>query len=428
MAKILVVGSGGREHAIALKFAESKQVDKVFVAPGNPWMESLNNQLKTRIEAVAIDALDTQALVAFAKDERIDVTFVGPETSLAKGLVDAFREADLKIVGPTQIAAQLESSKDFAKQKMMRAGVPTAAFASFKASDFQSAKEYLDTLNQTTFVIKEDGLAAGKGVYIIDNLAEVQETLQHVMSELGSDVVIEEFMEGEELSFFALVNEAHIIPLVIAQDYKRAYDNDQGPNTGGMGSISPVPGYDEENLMQELVDVIVRPLANLMVEDGQPFTGVLYSGLMMTAEGPKVVEFNTRFGDPETQVILPRIQNDFYELILAHLNKERVDIELDQAYSMGVIRAAEGYPKAYSKGMPIHIKSEEIVENIRFAGVTMNEANELQANGGRILMVIDRDASLSQVRRKVYEKMEQIQIEDSFYRRDIAARFEKEGE
>lgn len=424
MTKILVVGSGGREHAIALKFAESQGVEKVFVAPGNPGMELMNASLSAQIESVGIDALNNQALLDFAIDQSVDLTFVGPETSLAAGLVDDFRQAGLTIVGPSQEAAQLESSKDFAKQKMVRAGVPTAAFHSFQASEVDEAKQYLKSLNQSHFVIKEDGLAAGKGVYIIDNLEEALETVDEVMGQLGSNVVIEEFMEGEELSFFALVNEEHVIPLVIAQDYKRAYDNDEGLNTGGMGSISPVPGYNEAVLMQELTELIVRPLAKLMVEDGVPFTGVLYSGLMMTKEGPKIVEFNTRFGDPETQIILPRIQNDFYQVMMAHINKENIDIQLDQTYSMGVIRAAEGYPKSYQKGMTIQWASEDLVPHIRFAGVKQLEDHSLVANGGRILMVIDQDSNLSELRNKVYDKMKNIQIEHSFYRKDIAAKFE----
>ena len=422
MAKVLIIGSGGREHALALKFSQSQSVDQVFVAPGNPAMMLNNHQLETPIECVAMDSLDNSGLVEFALNQEIDLTFVGPETALANGVVDVFRDKGLKIVGPNQKAAQLESSKKFAKDLMTKAQVPTAHYGAFSSHELDKALAFLEQ-QSGGYVIKEDGLAAGKGVYILDNLEEARQTLRHVMQELGSNVVIEELMKGEELSYFALVNEDHIIPIAIAQDYKRAFDMDQGPNTGGMGAVSPVPGYHEQELMEEIDELVVRPLTKTMMAQGVPYTGVLYTGLMMTDQGPKVVEFNARFGDPETQVVLERVQDDFYELVLAHLNSEDFKLNLDPSYCMGVVLAAQGYPGKHSKGMEIKFSEKNNLNQLRFAGVGQTSSEDLVSQGGRILMVIGKGQDYKQIRNQVYQEIEALPIEETFFRKDIGIKF-----
>lgn len=425
MAKVLVIGSGGREHALALKFSQSPSVSEVYVAPGNPGMTLDNENLPVPIQTVAIDALDKEGLVAFALDKEIDLSFVGPETSLAAGVVDIFRDKGLAIIGPDQEAAQIESSKAFAKDMMVAAGVPTAGYQAFKAQDYDQALAYL---NQQTsgYVIKEDGLAAGKGVYILDNLAEAQATLKEVMLDLKSDLVIEELLSGPELSYFSLVNEDHIIPLAIAQDYKRAHDGDQGLNTGGMGAISPVPGYPETELMEEINQLVVRPLIKEMAKQGVPYTGILYTGLMMTDQGPKVIEFNARFGDPETQVVLGRLEDDFYQVCLASLKKEDRLIHLTDDISMGVVLAAQGYPSTYQKGMELGSAVDEYLNQIRFAGVQQDQAGNYVTSGGRILMVLGQAESVKGVRKEIYQILENLGIENTFYRTDIAKKFEEE--
>lgn len=426
MNKVLVIGSGGREHALALKLAESKQVSQVFVAPGNAGMELAINPSAHKIQCIDISAVDKEALVEFARKEDIQLTVVGPETSLAIGLVDAFRQHDLAIVGPNQSAARLESSKTFAKDILTKAKVPTAEYRAFKANEFDQAIAFVRQQN-SGLVVKEDGLAAGKGVYIHHHLDDIENNLSYIMKDLNHDLVIEELLEGEELSYFSLLNGDHIIPLALAQDYKRAFDDDKGPNTGGMGSISPVPGYDEEALMEECNQIIVRPLIQALKAEGISYTGILYTGLMMTKDGPKVIEFNARFGDPETQVVLERIVDDFYHLLQVHLNQEIYQVTLKPEYCLGVVVAALGYPGTYPKGMPIQIP-ENLLAQVRFAGVKSSPDYPLISQGGRILMLIQSGDQLDNLSQEIYQKLNQIQINQTYYRKDIAQKHIKKGD
>lgn len=410
MNNVLIIGSGGREHAIAKAFERSPKVAKVFVAPGNAGMPS------SKIECVNIGITDFPALRQFVADNQIALTFVGPEVPLSEGIVDDFNAHNLPIVGPTKYAAQMESSKAFAKGVMDRAGVPTASYQSFPAKDLEKATAYLETQSMP-IVIKQDGLAAGKGVVIAQTLTEAKDTVREMMVDLNSPVVIEEFMTGEELSFFTLVNGEHIIPIGFARDYKRAYDNDEGLNTGGMGAYSPLMWVDQA-IEQEIMDKVLRPLLAQMVKENEPYTGVLYSGLMHTANGIKVIEFNARFGDPETQILLPLIETDFFDLVSAHLDKKQIEVKLSNKTSLGVIVAAEGYPQDYAKGMEIHFADNFPMENVCFAGVAEKDG-KLTANGGRILMVTTQQDDLISARKAVYELLEKVKIEKSFYRRDI---------
>lgn len=418
MEKVLIVGSGGREHALARAFSQSSQVSTVFVAPGNAGMVS------DKIQTVALAMDDSDALLSFAQEEGIALTFVGAERPLEAGLVDAFRAAGLAIVGPTKYASQLESSKAFAKEVMHAAQVPTSSYEYFNAGDMEAAWAYLEGKGLPA-VIKVDGLYAGKGVVIPESMAEAQATLERFLVEEKLPVIIEDFMVGPEFSYFTLINGTSVIPVGSACDYKRVSDNDQGLNTGGMGAFSPVPWFDEA-METEVLDTIVRPVAEEMVRRGEPFTGVLYSGLMLTAEGLKVVEFNTRFGDPETQILLPRIQDDFYDLIQAHLAAEAYEVNLSPETHLGIIVAAEGYPEAYAKGMPIRFTQAAKMEDIYFAGVQAEESGtDLVANGGRILMVTAEGANLSKARQAAYAQVDQVNLPQSFYRSDIGLHRER---
>ncbi|TCT18588.1 phosphoribosylamine--glycine ligase [Bibersteinia trehalosi] len=410
MNNVLIIGSGGREHAIAKAFERSPKVANVFVAPGNAGMPS------SKIECVNIGITDFPALRQFVAENHIAFTFVGPEVPLSEGIVDDFNAHHLPIVGPTQYAAQMESSKAFAKGVMDRANVPTASYQSFSAKELEKATAYLESQSMP-IVIKQDGLAAGKGVVIAQTLEEAKNTVREMMIDLNSPVVIEEFMTGEELSFFILVNGEHIIPIGFARDYKRAYDNDEGSNTGGMGAYSPLQWVDSA-IEQEIMNKVLRPLLAQLVKEGTPYTGVLYAGLMQTQSGIKVIEFNARFGDPETQILLPLIETDFFDLVSAHLAKSDIDVKLSNKTSLGVIVAAEGYPQDYAKGMKIHFADDFPMENVCFAGVAEKDG-KLTANGGRILMVTTQQDDLISARKAVYELLEKVKIEKSFYRRDI---------
>lgn len=419
MKNILVVGSGGREHAIARAFAKSTQVASVLVVPGNPGM--IEGKISTR--SLAVD--DVEGLLDLAKQEKIDLTFVGPEQALVKGVVDSFEKEGLAVVGPTKSAARLESSKQFAKEVMKAAGVKTGRHHYFKPGDLLAALEEIDQLTPP-YVIKEDALAAGKGVSIVSDVEEAKKIVKESLS-AGHSLLLEEFLEGEEFSHFSLVNGEKVIPLTVARDYKRIYDNDKGPNTGGMGAFSPVPFVDQ-SLCDQVVEEIVGPVAKQMVEMGCPYTGVLYTGLILTKEGPKVIEFNARFGDPETQVILQRLKNDFVDLLEAHLAKREVIAEFSDEWVAGVVLAAAGYPSTYKKGLPIDItKSHK--SSIYFAGVTQEEkASEehYKSAGGRILMATGRGKDLSQAIKVAYDEIKSIDATDCYYRKDIGKAFIKD--
>jgi phosphoribosylamine--glycine ligase len=413
--KLLVIGSGGREHAIAKKLLADPTVDAVYCAQGNPGM------VADGIQLVAIPETDHQGLIAFAKETAIDWTFVGPEVPLLNGIVDDFQAAGLKIFGPNKAAAMIEGSKEFAKELMKKYQIPTAEYRSFV--DSEKAKAYIREKG-APIVIKADGLAAGKGVVVAETLDQGLAAVEAMLEEQkfgqsGAKVVIEDFLEGEEFSLLAFVHEEQVYPMVIAQDHKRAFDEDKGPNTGGMGAYSPVPQIPQ-SMVDQAIETVLLPTAKGMIDQGTPFTGILYAGLIATAEGPKVIEFNARFGDPETQVVLSRLTSGLGQIIDALLNGSQPEITWDPQYSVGVVVAAEGYPDAYQKGMAIPREAADAVQ-LFYAGVAENEG-ELVAAGGRVFLAEARGDSLEEAQQNVYHALEKMPLEKLFYRRDIGAK------
>jgi phosphoribosylamine---glycine ligase len=410
---VLVIGKGGREHALVWKFANSPSVSRVYAAPGNPGTEKIAVN-------VPIKENEIGELVAFAKSEEIALTFVGPEVPLLSGIVDQFTEAGLKIFGPSKAAAQIEGSKSFAKNLMQKYGIPTAASETF--TNYDQARDYVREKG-APIVLKADGLAAGKGVIVATTLEEAEDGLYELMVDkrfgaASEKVVVEEFLEGEEFSLMSFVNDEIVLPMEIAQDHKRAFDGDQGPNTGGMGAYSPVPQIPDA-AVQKAINEIVLPTASAMKKEGTPFTGILYAGLILTNEGPKVIEFNARFGDPETQVILPRLENDLGELLVSLLDGKRSELRWSEESVLGVVLASEGYPVSSSE--PQLIKGLENIQedtNVFHAGTKSSE-NTLQTDGGRVLLVALKGNSLEDAQRNVYEEMKKITCEGSFYRKDI---------
>ncbi|WP_422699329.1 phosphoribosylamine--glycine ligase [Enterococcus durans] len=414
---ILIIGAGGREHAIGKKIKQSPKVNKVYCAPGNPGMTI------DGIEQVDIHELDHQNLIEFAKKNQITWTFVGPEQPLLNGIVDDFQAAGLKIFGPTQSAAIIEGSKSFAKELMGKFGIPTARSKNF--TTFTAAKQYIEEQG-APIVIKADGLAAGKGVVVALTVEEAvqaaKEMLEdHRFGDSGKLIVVEEFLSGEEFSLLAFVNGNEIYPMPISQDHKRAYDEDRGPNTGGMGAYTPVPQIADE-VVEEAIQKILQPAADGMVELGRPFVGILYAGLIATPTGPKVIEFNARFGDPETQVVLSRLKSDFVQVI-DELLKGQAPSELvweNEGYNVGVVVAAEGYPGDYLKGMPLPDFSTEDV-TVYYAGVRKEEGN-LVGSGGRIYLVESSGKTLTEARTNIYTALAAKDTNQTFYRTDIGAK------
>ncbi|MEZ2715354.1 phosphoribosylamine--glycine ligase [Niallia circulans] len=411
--KVLVIGRGGREHAICTKVSESERVETVFVAPGNVGMTDV-------AERIAIEETEVEKLVDFALTQKIDLTIVGPEVPLLLGVVDAFQAAGLKVFGPNQRAAEIEGSKSFAKDLMKKYQIPTGEYQTF--SDYEAAKAYIEEMG-APIVIKADGLAAGKGVTVAMNMEEALESIQEMLvgEKFGSasaTVVIEEFLAGEEFSLMSFVNGETVIPLEIAQDHKRAFDGDKGPNTGGMGAYSPVPHIDSA-IVQTAIETIVKPTAKAMIAEDRTFTGILYAGLIATDKGPKVIEFNARLGDPETQVILPRMKSDLVEVILSILNGETPSIEWYEEDMLGVVIAAKGYPEAYEKGAVIQglDKMEDV--SIFHAGTDLNEAGAFTTNGGRVLLVAAKSRTLKEAQDKVYKELKKLESDGIFYRKDI---------
>lgn len=408
--KILVIGGGGRCHAIVDALARSPQVEKIYCAPGNAGTAEL-------AESVPLMVNDIDNLLAFAKDNAIDLTVVGPEDPLAAGIVDRFREAGLRIFGPTKAAARIESSKEFAKDLMARHGVPTASYKTF--DNYEEAAAYVKA-GPVPVVIKYDGLAAGKGVVVALTYKEADDALRDMLLDdrFGKGrVVVEEFLDGPEFSFMCLVNGTKIYPLAIARDHKRAFDNDRGPNTGGMGAYSPVPFVTDE-IRDRALETIIRPVAKAMQEEGYPFTGVLYGGLILTKDGPKVIEFNARFGDPETEVVLPRIESDFFELLDAAVDGRDCTPTWSPDTYLGIVLASKGYPGKYTKG--------NIIRGIDKAGKvyhmgTKRQDGEILSVGGRVLMVIANAPTLDEARRKALIQAEQIDCPALFHRNDIGA-------
>lgn len=413
--KLLVIGSGGREHAIAKKLQQDTLVQKVFCAPGNPGM------VQDGIEVVALAENDHAGLIAFAKEQAIDWAFVGPEAPLAAGLVDDFEAAGLKAFGPSQAAAQIEGSKDFAKQVMVKNQIPTGDYQTF--TDYSAAKAYV-LQKGAPIVIKADGLAAGKGVVVAETVEQALDALSAMLEDnkfgaSGARVVVEEFLAGEEFSLLAFVRNEKVYPMVISQDHKRAFDGDQGPNTGGMGAYSPVPQIPQE-MVEQAVATILEPAAQGMIANGTPFTGILYAGLIATTDGPKVIEFNARFGDPETQVVLPRLTASLAAIISDLLADREPELSWSDKATFGVVVAADGYPGTYQKGMRLPTFSQADI-SVYYAGVAAKEG-QLVANGGRVFLVEAQGNDLAEAKEKVYQALASVQLENMFYRNDIGAK------
>ncbi|MDG4505942.1 phosphoribosylamine--glycine ligase [Streptococcus suis] len=416
--KLLVVGSGGREHAIAKKLLESDQVEQVFVAPGNDGM-TLDG-----IELVNIGISEHSALINFAKENDIAWTFVGPDDALAAGIVDDFEQAGLKAFGPSRLAAELEWSKDFAKQIMVKYGIPTAAFSTF--SNFEEAKAYIEEQG-APIVVKADGLALGKGVVVAETVEQAVEAAREMLldnrfGDSGARVVIEEFLAGEEFSLFALVNGDQFYILPTAQDHKRAFDGDQGPNTGGMGAYAPVP-HLPQSVVDTAVDTIVKPILDGMIAEGRSYLGVLYAGLILTDQGPKVIEFNARFGDPETQIILPRLTSDFAQNIDDILHKRPTQLTwLDSGVTLGVVVASNGYPLDYEKGVELPAKTEGDITTY-YAGARFAEnSRALLSNGGRVYMLVTTADTVQDAQEKIYLNLKNQDTTGLFYRTDIGSK------
>ena len=416
--KLLVVGSGGREHAIAKKLLESKSVEKIFVAPGNDGM-TLDG-----LELVDIYISEHSKLIEFAKANDIAWSFIGPDDALAAGIVDDFNQAGLKAFGPSRLAAELEWSKDFAKEIMVKYGVPTAAYGTF--SDFEKAIAYIEKQG-APIVVKADGLALGKGVVVAETVEQAVEAAQEMLldnkfGDSGARVVIEEFLDGEEFSLFAFVNGDRFYIMPTAQDHKRAYDGDKGPNTGGMGAYAPVPHLPQSVVVQS-VETIIKPVLKGMIAEGRPYLGVLYAGLILTDDGPKVIEFNSRFGDPETQIILPRLTSDFAQNITDILDKKEPTITwLDEGVTLGVVVASNGYPLDYEKGLPLPNKTDGDIITY-YAGAKFAEnSRALLSNGGRVYMLVTTADTVSAAQEKIYDQLEKQDTTGLFYRTDIGSK------
>ncbi|WP_270618881.1 phosphoribosylamine--glycine ligase [Streptococcus sanguinis] len=416
--KLLVVGSGGREHAIAKKLLESQGVEQVFVAPGNDGM-TLDG-----LDLVNIGISEHSKLIEFAKENDVTWSFIGPDDALAAGIVDDFNQAGLKAFGPSRLAAELEWSKDFAKEIMVKYGVPTAAYGTF--SDFEEAKSYIEKQG-APIVVKADGLALGKGVVVAETVEQAVEAahdmlLDNKFGDSGARVVIEEFLDGDEFSLFAFVNGDKFYILPTAQDHKRAYDGDKGPNTGGMGAYAPVP-HLPQSVVDQSVETIIKPVLKGMIAEGRPYLGVLYAGLILTADGPKVIEFNSRFGDPETQIILPRLTSDFAQNITDILDKKEPAITwLDEGVTLGVVIASEGYPLDYEKGLPLPEKTAGDIITY-YAGAKFAEnSRALLSNGGRVYMLVTTADTVSAAQERIYEQLKKQDTTGLFYRHDIGSK------
>lgn len=410
--KVLIVGRGGREHAICKKMKDSSQVAEVFVAPGNAGMTDVAKQI-----AISEDSHDE--LVQFAKEERINLVVIGPEAPLNAGLADRFSDADIPVFGPKKEAAIIEGSKSFAKELMQKYHIPTAEYEVF--SDYEKAKAYVEEKG-APIVLKADGLAAGKGVIVALTMEEALSSLEEMMlnkqfGEASATVVVEEFLEGEEFTLMAFVNGDIVIPMEIAQDHKRAFDGDKGPNTGGMGAYSPVPHISQEAI-QTAIDTTLIPAAKALVKEGRSFCGILYAGLILTEDGPKIIEYNARFGDPETQVVLPRMKSDLFEVMMQVIAGEKPEVIWSEEALLGVVVASNGYPGDYEKGAVIN-GLEKMDAYVYHAGTDKNEQGECITNGGRVLLVGAQGNTLKDAQTKVYTELEKLDCDGVFYRTDI---------
>ena len=418
--RILVVGSGGREHALCWAISRSPRCDALYCAPGNAGIARIATP-------VALADTDVAGLVAFAKRERIDLVAVGPESVLVAGLVDKMTAAGIKAFGPSAGAAELEGSKGFMKDLCAKYGIPTAPYARFNEPD--AAKEYILT-HGPRIVIKADGLAAGKGVILCKTMNEAYAAIDHIMTErsfgeAGAEVVIEKFLEGEEASFFALVDGSHVLPLASAQDHKAVHDGDQGPNTGGMGAYSPAPVLTPK-LQDMVMERIVRPTVVAMALEGRPYKGILYAGLMIDKGVPHLLEYNVRFGDPECQVLMMRLKSDLVDLMLASIDGtlDRTRIDWCDESALLVCLATKGYPGAYGKGSEIKgVETAGALESVQvFHAGTKQEDGKLLANGGRVLGVTALGRTVGQAQKRAYKAVDLIDWPDGFCRRDIGWR------
>ncbi len=422
--KVLLVGSGGREHALAWRLANSEKCSELYCAPGNPGIEKL-------AECIAVAADDIEGLTKLAKDKQVDLVVVGPETPLVLGLADALKAAGIRVFGPSKAAAQLEGSKGFTKDLCSKYNIPTAAYGRFK--DVEAASDFIRKTG-APIVVKADGLAAGKGVIIAQSEDEAIAAVKDMLSgnsfgAAGAEVVVEEFMDGEELSFLALCDGKTVLPFTSAQDHKRVGDGDTGPNTGGMGAYSPAHLMTDD-LHKKIMEQIIVPTAKGMAADGHPFEGIFFAGIMVVKGEPKLIEYNVRFGDPECQPMMLRLQNDLLELLDACASGNLASFEGKLAFSdhtaMGVVMAAKGYPSSnYSKGGVIKgLEQADQLPGVKIfhAGTSKNAAGEIISSGGRVLTVTASAPNVREAQKKAYDAVDVIEWEDGFCRRDIGWR------
>ncbi|MBU1147102.1 MAG: phosphoribosylamine--glycine ligase [Candidatus Omnitrophica bacterium] len=415
--RVLVIGSGGREHTLVWKISQSKKVDKIFCAPGN-------GGIKEIAELINISSDDIDGLLGFAKENKIDLTVVGPEVTLVQGIVDRFNEEGLKVFGPSKELAMLEGSKIFAKEAMKRFGLPTADFKVF--SDASSAKKYLKEKG-VPIVIKADGLAAGKGVVVAQSIEEGETAIddmlvKKIFGSAGEKIIIEDCLEGEEASILVFSDGKTIAPLVSSQDHKRIFDNDKGPNTGGMGAYSPAPVVSQE-LFNKIIEIVFKPIIDGFAKEGKLYKGVLYGGIMITKKGPMVLEFNVRFGDPETQAILPRLKSDLVDVMLACIggSLDKIKLEWDNRTCIAVVAASGGYPGLYQKndeinGLDVFKDKKDIVV---FHAGTAAKDGKIFTSGGRVLAVTGFGDGIKTAKQNVYAAIEKIKFDGMHYRRDI---------
>jgi phosphoribosylamine--glycine ligase len=417
--RVLLIGSGGREHALAWAIAASPLLTRLVCAPGNGGIEAI-------AECVALDAADHGTVVAWCKREKIDFVVIGPEAPLVAGLADDLGAAGIKHFGPSKAAARLEGSKGFTKDLCAQARIPTAAYA--RCKDAASARAVLERMG-APIVVKADGLAAGKGVVMAETrdeaLAAIDACFAGELGDAGAEVVLEEWLEGEEASFFALVDGTHALALATAQDHKRVHDGDMGPNTGGMGAYSPAPIMTPA-LVERTMREIIRPTVAAMRARGTPFTGVLYAGLMLTAQGPKLIEYNVRFGDPETQVLMPRLKSDLLAALIATADGvlDHLDLRWREAAALTVVMAAKGYPGSYEKGSELRgLDAAAAVEGVEiFHAGTRRQGNRILANGGRVLNVTALGRTIAEAQQRAYAAVDRIDWPEGFCRRDIGWR------
>ncbi|CAG7645845.1 phosphoribosylamine--glycine ligase [Paenibacillus allorhizosphaerae] len=413
--RILVVGGGGREHAICWALRKSPKVQELYCAPGNGGIASV-------AECVPIQVNQFEEIAQFALDHTIDLVVIGPDDPLSEGIVDHLEAKNITVFGPRQNAAIIEGSKVFTKQLLRKYNIPTAAYESFEQYD--EAVAYLRK-QQAPIVIKADGLAAGKGVVVAQTLKEAEEALHDIMvakifGDSGNQVVIEEFLTGQEMSILSFVDGETVCPMVPAQDHKAVFDGDKGPNTGGMGTYTPLP-HIPQSVIEESIETIIKPTAKAMVAEGRPFRGVLFAGLMLTPNGPKTIEFNARFGDPETQVVLPRLKTDLLDIFLAAINGrlDQMNIEWSDEAAVCVILASEGYPGSYPRGLPIE-GLDQVQNAIVFHAGTAVKDGAIVTNGGRVLGVTALGKDIAEARAKAYADADRIRFQGKHYRTDIA--------